>query len=218
MQWNIPDHPAMPTIKHLLDRNRAWAETLRARRPDFFAELAEQQDPRYLWIGCSDSRVPATDILDLTPGELFVHRNVANVVVPTDLNCLSELQSAVGPLMVELVLGVGHPGDAGKLLRGDDGADGGCYLAPSRSQHAGYFAHLRQRAFQLLEVGHFEGERHPRLEVARQRIDRGDIDLLARKDFGNVAQQTLPVHRVDDDVDRKYFRAPRAPIGGDEAF
>jgi carbonic anhydrase len=113
MQWNIPDHPAMPTIKHLLDRNRAWAETLRARRPDFFAELAEQQDPRYLWIGCSDSRVPATDILDLPPGELFVHRNVANVVVHTDLNCLSVLQYAVEALKVEHVLVVGHYGCGG---------------------------------------------------------------------------------------------------------
>ena len=103
----------MPTIKHLLDRNRAWAETLRARRPDFFAELAEQQDPRYLWIGCSDSRVPATDILDLTPGELFVHRNVANVVVHTDLNCLSVLQYAVEALKVEHVLVVGHYGCGG---------------------------------------------------------------------------------------------------------
>src|SRR5437762_5031079 len=103
----------MPTIKHLLDRNRAWAETLRARRPDFFAELAEQQDPRYLWIGCSDSRVPATDILDLTPGELFVHRNVGNVVVHTDLNCLSVLQYAVEALKVEHVLVVGHYGCGG---------------------------------------------------------------------------------------------------------
>jgi carbonic anhydrase len=103
----------MPTIKHLLDRNRAWAETLRARRPDFFAELAEQQDPRYLWIGCSDSRVPATDILDLSPGELFVHRNVANVVVHTDLNCLSVLQYAVEALKVEHVLVVGHYGCGG---------------------------------------------------------------------------------------------------------
>src|SRR5437762_1754531 len=103
----------MPTIKHLLDRNRAWAETLRARRPDFFAELAEQQDPRYLWIGCSDSRVPATDILDLTPGELFVHRNVANVVVHTDLNCLSVLQYAVEALKVEHVIVVGHYGCGG---------------------------------------------------------------------------------------------------------
>jgi carbonic anhydrase len=103
----------MATIKHLLERNRAWAATLRARKPDFFAELAEQQDPRYLWIGCSDSRVPATDILDLPPGELFVHRNVANVVVHTDLNCLSVLQYAVEALKVEHVLVVGHYGCGG---------------------------------------------------------------------------------------------------------
>ena len=103
----------MPTIKHLLDRNRAWAETIRARRPDFFAELAEQQDPRYLWIGCSDSRVPANEIVDLPPGGIFVHRNVANVVVHTDLNCLSVLQFAVDVLKVEHVLVVGHYGCGG---------------------------------------------------------------------------------------------------------
>ena len=103
----------MPTIKHLLDRNRAWAETLRARRPDFFAELAEQQDPRYLWIGCSDSRVPATQLVGLLPGELFVHRNVANVVVHTDFNCLSVLQFAVDVLKVSHIIVCGHYGCGG---------------------------------------------------------------------------------------------------------
>jgi carbonic anhydrase len=103
----------MSSLKHLLERNRAWAARLRVHHPDFFVALAEQQAPRYLWIGCSDSRVPATDITDLPPGELFVHRNVANVVVHTDLNCLSVLQYAVEALKVEHVIVVGHYGCGG---------------------------------------------------------------------------------------------------------
>jgi len=103
----------MSSLRHLLERNRAWAARLRVHHPDFFVELAEQQAPKYLWIGCADSRVPATDITDLAPGELFVHRNVANVVVHTDLNCLSVLQYAVEALKVEHVMVVGHYGCGG---------------------------------------------------------------------------------------------------------
>ena len=103
----------MSSLRHLLERNRAWAARLRVHHPDFFVELAEQQAPKYLWIGCADSRVPATDITDLAPGELFVHRNVANVVVHTDLNCLSVLQYAVEALKVEHVIVVGHYGCGG---------------------------------------------------------------------------------------------------------
>jgi carbonic anhydrase len=103
----------MSSLKHLLERNHAWAASLRARNPEFFTELAEQQKPKYLWIGCSDSRVPANEITGLAPGELFVHRNVANVVVHSDLNCLSVLQFAVEALAVEHVIVVGHYGCGG---------------------------------------------------------------------------------------------------------
>jgi carbonic anhydrase len=103
----------MSSLAHLLERNREWAARKRSRDPRFFTALAEQQAPRYLWIGCSDSRVPATDITDLAPGEMFVHRNVANVVVHTDLNLLSVLQFAVDVLKVEHVLVVGHYGCGG---------------------------------------------------------------------------------------------------------
>ncbi len=103
----------MSSLRHLLERNRAWAARRRARHPDFFATLAAQQAPRYLWIGCADSRVPATDITDLAPGEMFVHRNVANVVVHTDLNCLSVLQFAIDALKVLHVIVVGHYGCGG---------------------------------------------------------------------------------------------------------
>ncbi len=100
-------------IDHLLAANRAWAMRVEAREPGFFAELARQQSPQYMWIGCSDSRVPANQIIDLRPGEVFVHRNVANVVVHTDLNCLSALQYAIDVVRVKHVLVVGHYGCAG---------------------------------------------------------------------------------------------------------
>ena len=103
----------MSELQHLFDNNRAWAANKIATRPDFFARLVAQQHPAYLWIGCSDSRVPANEIVGLLPGELFVHRNVANVVVHTDLNCLSVLQYAVDVLHVEHVIVVGHYGCGG---------------------------------------------------------------------------------------------------------
>lgn len=103
----------MSDPNELLERNRAWATKIKAEEPDFFAQLARAQQPQYLWIGCADSRVPANEILGLIPGEIFVHRNVANVVVHTDLNCLSVLQFAVDLLKVKHVLVVGHYGCAG---------------------------------------------------------------------------------------------------------
>jgi len=103
----------MPSLKHLIERNRGWAEGVQRGDPEFFRKLAAQQNPKYLWIGCSDSRVPANEIVDLLPGEMFVHRNVANVVVHTDLNCLSVLQFAVDVLRVEHVIVVGHYGCGG---------------------------------------------------------------------------------------------------------
>jgi carbonic anhydrase len=100
-------------LAHLLQNNRRWAERTVARDPHFFETLSHQQSPKYLWIGCSDSRVPANEIVDLLPGELFVHRNVANLVVHTDFNCLSVLQYAVEILAVEHIMVVGHYGCGG---------------------------------------------------------------------------------------------------------
>ena len=101
------------SLDTLLTNNRAWARGISERQPDFFAALSRQQSPRYLWIGCSDSRVPANEIVGLLPGELFVHRNVANLVVHTDLNCLSVLQYAIDVLGVEHVIVCGHYGCGG---------------------------------------------------------------------------------------------------------
>jgi carbonic anhydrase len=102
-----------PTLPGLFANNRAWARRVSERDPTFFQSLADQQSPKHLWIGCSDSRVPANEIVGLRPGELFVHRNVANVVVHSDLNCLSVLQYAVDVLKVEHVMVVGHYGCGG---------------------------------------------------------------------------------------------------------
>lgn len=103
----------MNHIDHLIERNRAWAERISAEDPAFFERLSAQQLPEYLWIGCSDSRVPANQVVDLAPGEVFVHRNIANVVVHTDLNCLSVIQFAVDVLKVKHILVVGHYGCGG---------------------------------------------------------------------------------------------------------
>jgi carbonic anhydrase len=111
----------MHVSRELLAKNRAWAARMCETQPDFFLRLSQQQAPKYLWIGCSDSRVPANELLGLLPGELFVHRNVANVVVHSDLNCLSVLQYAVEVLRVEHIIVCGHYGCGGveAALRGE---------------------------------------------------------------------------------------------------
>ncbi len=103
----------MKTLSHLFANNQAWARQIRQQDPEFFLKLSRQQSPDYLWIGCSDSRVPANQIVGLLPGELFVHRNIANLVVHTDLNCLSVMQFAVDILKVRHVIVCGHYGCSG---------------------------------------------------------------------------------------------------------
>ncbi len=103
----------MDTLTHLFAQNQAWADSIRRRDPAFFEKLSRQQTPEYLWIGCSDSRVPANEIIGLLPGEVFVHRTIANVVVHTDLNCLSVIQFAVDVLKVKHIMVVGHYGCGG---------------------------------------------------------------------------------------------------------
>ncbi|ODU61052.1 MAG: carbonic anhydrase [Comamonadaceae bacterium SCN 68-20] len=108
------------SIEDLFAHNRTWASEMERERPGFFTGLMAQQKPRYMWIGCSDSRVPANQITGLEPGEVFVHRNIANVVVPTDLNCLSTIQYAVDQLKVEHLMVVGHYGCGGVLAALED--------------------------------------------------------------------------------------------------
>jgi len=103
----------LDNIEHLLENNRRWSEQIRAQNPSFFSDLAGQQSPKYLWIGCSDSRVSANTIVGLAPGEIFVHRNVGNLVIHTDMNCLSVIQFAVELLNVEHIIVCGHYGCGG---------------------------------------------------------------------------------------------------------
>jgi carbonic anhydrase len=109
----MPRPPRGEGVDRLLQYNKKWSETVRAINPDFFPTLAQQQKPQYLWIGCSDSRVPANQVIGLAPGEVFVHRNIANVVARADLNCLSVIQFAVEVLEVEHVIVCGHYGCGG---------------------------------------------------------------------------------------------------------
>jgi carbonic anhydrase len=103
----------MSELENLFENNRQWSDKIKSEDPEFFKRLSEQQSPEYLWIGCSDSRVPATQIVDKDPGTIFVHRNIANVVVHTDLNCLSVMQYAIDVLKVKHVIVCGHYGCGG---------------------------------------------------------------------------------------------------------
>ncbi|MBE7557704.1 carbonate dehydratase [bacterium] len=150
----------MRKLHHLLEKNRRWAEGLVQKDPEHFHRLVRQQKPHYLWIGCSDSRVPANVIVDLPPGELFVHRNVANVVVHTDLNCLSVIQYAVEVLGVEHIIVCGHYG-CGGVLAAIDGREHGLIDNWLRHIKDVYFRHrnvldflpdLSERADRLCEL------------------------------------------------------------------
>ena len=144
-------------LRELLERNKLWAERMRAEDPEFFKQLSMQQSPKLLWIGCSDSRVPANQILGLAPGEVFVHRNVANVVVHTDLNCLSVVQFAVDVLKVEHILVVGHYG-CGGVHASMTGARVG--LADNWLRHVGDVAYKHSTLLSSIEL---ESLRHAAL-------------------------------------------------------
>ena len=113
----------MKTLKKIFENNREWADEIRAREPNFFRALARKQSPQYLWIGCSDSRAPETQLAGLSPGDMFVHRNIANLVVHTDLNCLSVMQYAVDVLRVRHIIVCGHYGCGGVKAALDAAAD-----------------------------------------------------------------------------------------------
>jgi carbonic anhydrase len=157
----------MPSLAHLLENNAAWAAAVVDRDPTFFTRLLQQQAPAYLWIGCSDSRVPANEIVGLAPGELFVHRNVANVVVHTDLNCLSVLQYAIDVLRVTDVIVTGHYG-CGGVQAAFDGPRFGLidnwlrHVEDVRRRHADQLAPLSpERAVdRLCELNVIEQARH----------------------------------------------------------
>jgi len=114
----------MSSIQHLFDNNQRWADQVKQEDPHFFKRLSEQQNPDYLWIGCSDSRVPANELLGMQPGEVFVHRNIANQVIHTDLNCLSVIQFAVDVLKIKHIIVCGHYGCGGVIASLDNQSHG----------------------------------------------------------------------------------------------
>ena len=165
----------MRSLPHLFENNRAWAAATTRNDPDFFARLSSQQSPEYLWIGCADSRVPANDIVGLLPGELFVHRNVANVVSHTDLNCLSVLQYAVDVLRVRHVMVVGHYGCGGVRAALTDQKLG---LIDNWLRHV---QDVRDRHAPALAAIADETERHDRLcelNVAAQVVNVGRTTVV----------------------------------------
>jgi carbonic anhydrase len=164
----------MRLLAHLFANNRTWAAAITRQDPEFFQRLAQQQAPQYLWIGCSDSRVPANQIVGLMPGEMFVHRNVANVVVHTDLNCLSTIQFAVEVLRVHHIVVCGHYGCGGVLaaLRGEK-----LGLVDNWLQHV---RDVRLRHEQHLATLPNDQERHERL-----------CELNVLEQVCNVSQTTI---------------------------
>ncbi|HTM07982.1 MAG TPA: carbonate dehydratase [Verrucomicrobiae bacterium] len=147
----------MRILSHLFENNRRWATAITQRDPNFFKRLSHQQTPQYLWIGCADSRVPANEIVGLLPGELFVHRNVANLVLQTDLNCLSVIQYAVEALRVQHIIVCGHYGCGGVLaaLRGEQ-----LGLIDNWLRHV---QDVRDKNYSTMEFLAGEAERHHRL-------------------------------------------------------
>ena len=147
----------MNSLNHLFENNRAWAAGMTRQDPDFFRRLSAQQSPHYLWIGCSDSRVPANQIVGLMAGEMFVHRNVANMVVHTDLNCLSAIQFAVDALRVEHIIICGHYGCGGVLAALQDSRLG---LIDNWLRHVQDVQNKHRAEIDLLKT---EAEKHKRL-------------------------------------------------------
>ena len=153
------------SLENLFHNNRSWAETVKTDDPKFFEKLAGQQSPEYLWIGCSDSRVPANQVVGLMPGEVFVHRNVANMVVHTDFNCLSVLQYAVEVLKVKHVMVVGHYG-CGGVRAAYDNADNG--LVDNWLRHIKDVKHRHQAALDAIADEEQRVERLCELNVQAQ--------------------------------------------------
>ena len=178
----------MHDLNDLLERNRLWADALSAEDPTFFKRLSEQQAPKYLWIGCSDSRVPANQIIDMAPGEVFVHRNVANVVVHTDLNCLSTIQFAVDVLKVEHILVVGHYGCGGVLSVLEERRLG---LVDNWLRHVDDVKHKHAETLRHLDEPHDRHDRLCELNVIEQVVNVCQTTVIQD---AWARGQTLTVH------------------------
>lgn len=164
----------MKDLKRLLEQNKAWADVIRSSDPEFFPTLAKQQSPKFLWIGCADSRVPATQLIGMMPGEMFVHRNVANVVVHTDFNCLSVMQYAVDVLKVEHIIVCGHHGCGGVKAAMDNLSLG---LIDNWLRH-------------VQDVMHVHEDRLKQIEDESERVDRL-CELNVIEQVVNVSRTTI---------------------------
>ncbi|MGB3725265.1 MAG: carbonate dehydratase [Glaciecola sp.] len=176
----------MPEITRLLENNKEWAETTQKNDPEFFSKLEKQQTPMYLWIGCSDSRVPANQIVDLLPGDIFVHRNVANMVIHTDFNCMSVLQYALDVLKVKHIIVCGHYGCGGVQAALEDASFGLIdnwlmHIKDIAKMHHNTLAELGEHARinRLCELNVIEQAKHVReTSVFKDAIKRGqDVKL-----------------------------------------
>ncbi len=155
----------MPFRKQLLENNRRWAARMTEQDAEFFQKLSRQQTPKYLWIGCSDSRVPANEIVGLMPGEVFVHRNVANVVVHTDFNCLSVLQYAVEVLKVQHIIVCGHYGCGGVMAAMSNDSFG---LIDNWLRHIKDIYQVHSEELDAIEDRHERGRRMCEINIAEQ--------------------------------------------------
>ena len=164
----------MRVLKSIFDENRKWAESVQTSEPGFFSELSKQQTPEYLWIGCSDSRVPANIITRLPPGDIFVHRNIANVVIHTDLNCLSVLQYAVDVLQIRHIIVCGHYGC------------GGIQAALENKQHGLIDNWLRH----IKDVYRYHEEKLNAISDEQKKIDRL-CELNVIEQVANVCHTTI---------------------------
>jgi carbonic anhydrase len=162
-------------LEHLLENNKKYSEKINAERPDFFPNLAKQQAPEYVWIGCSDSRVSASNIVGLQPGEIFVHRNVANQVIHTDLNCLSVLQFAVEALKVKHIIVCGHYGCGGVIAALDNKRHG---LIDNWLRHIQDTANLYARTLEKIEDENEKTDKLCELNVIEQVINVGETTIL----------------------------------------
>jgi carbonic anhydrase len=200
----------MSDLDELIERNRAWADRIKAQEPDFFSKLSGQQSPRYLWIGCSDSRVPATQLVGLPPGELFVHRNVANVVVHTDFNCLSVMQFAVDVLRVSHIIVCGHYGCGGveAALRGAK-----LGLIDNWLRHVQDVAQRHERALASLASDAERFKRLCELNVIEQVLNVGRTTVIQE---AWARGQELTVHGWIYGIDNGLLRNLGVSIAGPE--
>lgn len=187
----------MKNLNHLFDNNLKWANSIKRKDPEFFSSLSKQQAPEILWIGCSDSRVPANEIINLPPGEVFVHRNIANVVVHTDLNCLSVIQFAVDVLKVKHIIVVGHYGCGGIKAAMDDKSYG---LIDNWLRHIEDVQRFHKGALDGLDE-HEKVDRLCELNVIEQ-VKNVANTTIVKKAWKNGAELTVHgwVYGIDDGI------------------